>query len=195
MRRLLTVLLGLCVLMGAYAKAEAGCDPVSAWTIREVDTFAQPLPGAEDGGMLAASCKVQWLDTQDGWAHVIAQGGLECYVPEDALTLDRVFDFSGLPANCGEWFYDGELRISPDGGLILTISIRQEKDRVNMTGEAELVCFEVIDAETDELICRAYPEQGDGGPVYRGEGILAGGAALVVRPMYTHDGYAVSIEW
>lgn len=99
MKRLWIVFAMLMMLCSVAAAEETGTAyPVSVWMTREIDMYEQPQAEAARCGCIAEDCLVTWLDTQGEWAYINVQG-TECYIPVDALTLDRVFDFGGLPTN------------------------------------------------------------------------------------------------
>jgi len=158
------------LLLSSSAMAENRAYPVSAWTVREVYTYAEPKEEALDGGMIANSGQVTWLDVQGKWAHIEIQGE-ECYVPADALTTDRVFDFACCPTRSGHWPYEGEVRFSPDGKLHIEIRMAEEYVSGLIFGGAKLCGFEVIEEETGDLICTAEPDFRCDPVVFVGEGV------------------------
>lgn len=186
----------LCALLCGAALAESATlnYPISAWTTREVETYSRPEEGAQDGGWIAATGWVTWLDTQGEWARVDAQG-MECYVPVDALTTDRVFDFSGYPTRSADWLYEGEIRISQDGVVHITIGLAEEYRDAWLFDGGELLRFEVIDESTGNLVCTAEFDPNSDPMVFRGEGVYEEGTSLLVRPVIGHSGYSVEIQW
>lgn len=187
----IVLLMLVTVLLAGGALAE----PMTAWTTREVETFSRPDAGAQDGGLVAAGGRMTWMDTQDGWAHVKAEGGYECYVPADALTTDRVFDLAGQPTRNAQWPYAGEIRIAKDGAMRVVIRMAEGFEDMAIFGGAELLRFEVVDEATGGLVCTAEPDLSLDPVVYTGEGVCGEARALVVRPVLRHDGYSVEIQW
>ena len=195
MKRLWIVFVSLMILCNAAAAEESGTAyPLSAWTIREMDMHEQPQTEAARCGYIAKDCSVTWLDTQGEWAYIDAQG-TNGYVPIAALTLDRVFDFDGLPTNSVDWIYEGEVRISPDDRVSITIRLKEEYADGLLFGGADLCYFEVIDEITGELICTAEPDLSSEPVIYSGEGVYTQGTALRVVPVLKHDGYSVEVQW
>lgn len=195
MKRLWIVFVSLMLLCSAGIAEEGDTVfPVSAWTTREVDMYEQPQADAAHFGNMAKGCWVTWLDTQGEWAYIDAQG-TKCYAPVDSLTLDRVFNFDGLPTNSEDWVYEGEVRISPDDRVSITIWLKEEYADGLIFGGAELCCFEVVDEITGELICTAEPDLSSDPVIYSGEGFYAQGTALCVVPVLRHDGYSVKVQW
>lgn len=186
----------LCALLCGAAHAESAEPnyPICAWTTREVETYSRPEEGAQDGGWIAPTGRVTWLGTQGKWARVDAQG-MECYVPVDALTTDRVFDFSGYPTRSADWLYEGEICISPDGAVLVTIGLAEEYRDASLFGGGELLRFEVIAEDTGNLVCTAELDPNSDPMVFRGEGVYEEGTSLLVRPMIGHSGYSVEIQW
>ena len=195
MKRLCIVFVMLMLLCSAAASEESGTAySLSAWTIQEVDMFEQPHAESAHCGYIAENCSVTWLDTQGEWAFIDAQG-TNGYVPIAALTLDRVFDFDGLPTNSVDWIYEGEVRISPDDRVSITIRLKEEYADGLLFGGADLCYFEVIDEITGELICTAEPDLSSDPVIYSGEGVYTQGTALRVVPVLKHDGYSVEVQW
>ena len=195
MKRLCIVFVMLMLLCSAGIAEEGDTVfPVSAWTTREIGMYEQPGADAAHFGNMAKGCWVTWLDTQGEWAYIDAQGR-KCYAPVDSLTLDRVFDFDGLPTNSVDWIYEGEVRISPDDRVSITIWLKEEYADGLLFGGADLYCFEVIDGITGELICTAEPDLSSEPVIYSGEGVYTQGTALCVVPVLKHDGYSVEVQW
>lgn len=195
MKSIWMTLLAMMLLAGGQnALAQAQTYPMSAWLTREVHTFSGPEDGAEDGGVIAKTGHVTWIGTQGKWAHVMAQG-TECYVPVDALTTDRVFSLDSQPTRNMQWPYEGEIRISPDGTMRVVIGIAEAYAGESIFGEADLLRFEVLDAGSGQIVCTAELCPDSDPVVYEGEGIYAEGTSLIVKPVFTHSGYAVEIQW
>lgn len=195
MKRLWIVFVMLMLLCNVAAAEETRTEyPLSAWTIREIEMYKQPQADAARFSYIAKGCWVTWLDTQGEWAYIDAQG-TNGYVPIAALTLDRVFDFDGLPTNSVDWIYEGEVRISPDDRVSITIWLKEEYADGLLFSGADLCYFEVIDEITGELICTAEPDLSSEPVIYSGEGVYTQGTALRVVPVLKHDGYSVEVQW
>lgn len=195
MKRLWIVFVMLMLLCGVgVAEEEGAAYPILAWTTRDTDMYEQPLAEAARCGSVAEGFWVTWLDTQGEWACIDAQG-TNGYVPVDALTLDRVFDFDGLPTNSVDWIYEGEVRVSLDDRVSITIWLKEEYADGLLFDGAELCCFEVIDEITGELICMAEPDLSSDPVIYSGKGVYTQGTALCVVPVLRHGGYSVEVQW